>query len=104
MPAGSRRIVHTVGAEAAEIFVAHQKLWKARGKGDNDRTVELFEGADMSKRQWIGADRKLTDEEGFFTNLDGTRSAVVHQYDRYGRRFAQSWLAQFARTLPEIPR
>ncbi len=34
---------------------------------------------------------QLTDASGFWTNLDGTRSPLIHQYDRLGPPFDQ-WL------------
>jgi hypothetical protein len=33
---------------------------------------------------WIGQEFGVTDADGYFTEFDGTRSRVVHQFDRYG--------------------
>lgn len=34
--------------------------------------------------RWIGKQFNLVDDEGFFTEFDGTRSRVAHKYDRFG--------------------
>ncbi|CAB9526818.1 expressed unknown protein [Seminavis robusta] len=43
---------------------------------------------------WLGQEFDQTDLEGYFTNLNGERSFVVHQYDRYGGRL-DAWLRNF---------
>lgn len=51
-----------------------------------------FPGA--NNRTWIGIQYNLTDAHGFFTQLDGTRSRVVHQADHFGPYFWDHWLAK----------
>lgn len=63
------------------------KLPKAFDGGHPDR----FPGA--TGKSWIGmADFNVTDEMGFFTQYDGTRSRVVHQFDRYGEAPSEHFL------------
>ena len=45
------------------------------------------------RKLWIGLDYNFTDDEGYFTEADGTRSRVIHQYDRFGPPFVSRWLA-----------
>jgi len=56
-----------------------------------------FEGANGTR--WIGeseSDSRLIDDEGYFLEFDGTRSRVVHKYDRFGDEpghfFYEKWL------------
>jgi len=42
-----------------------------------------FEGA--NEIRWIGEHFNLVDDEGYFTQIDGSRSRVIHQFDRFGR-------------------
>lgn len=37
--------------------------------------------------RWLEHKWNLIDDEGFFIQLDGKRAPVVHQFDRFGRRF-----------------
>ena len=70
-------LVNTVGVEGANI-------WKAHGKG-----TPSYPGAQGS--QWIGPEFNLVDRQGFFTEADGTRSRVIHQWDRFGKHYLD-WL------------
>jgi hypothetical protein len=56
-----------------------------------------YEGA--TETNWIGLQYNVTDPAGYFTEADGSRSRVIHQFDRYGRQYAQQWLPKqsFAR-------
>ena len=67
-------IVNTVGAEGSIIRNRHTD-------GNVRRPFSTVPG------QWLDPSYGLTDNHGRFTNLDGSISPVVHQYDRYGRRF-----------------
>jgi hypothetical protein len=80
-------IVHTVGFEGANIFRENEQRHK--DEGDQHPDVQPFPGATL--RTWISTDYGITNEDGEFTNLDGTVSPVVHQYDRLGPAF-QRWL------------
>eukprot|EP00980_Cylindrotheca_fusiformis_P003241 scaffold735_cov116-Cylindrotheca_fusiformis.AAC.11 len=84
-------IVHTVGKQAAEIYKAHEQVLK-RNLGDKDlaRTVP-FPGTEPGKNPWLGLEFDLVDSEGFFLDYDGSRSRVVHQWDRF-RDKIQPWL------------
>ena len=67
-------LVNTVGAEGSIIRDRHTD-------GNVRRPFSTIPG------QWLDPTYGLTDKHGRFTNLDGSISPVVHQYDRYGRRF-----------------
>jgi hypothetical protein len=82
-------IVNTVGYQASVIFQAHQARMKAMNKTDS----EAYEGTIIGTKPWITQEYDITDEEGYILNHDGTKSAVVHQYDRFGIPFA-IWLQQ----------
>ncbi|KAI2502662.1 hypothetical protein MHU86_11787 [Fragilaria crotonensis] len=74
-------VVNTVGVEGSNIFRANEK--QSKEKGVKNPLKEPFPGA--SSRTWISSQEfGLTNEDGEFTNLDGTISPVVHQYDRFG--------------------
>lgn len=75
-------IVNTIGNEAARLRKRNRKRCDDEGISDCK-----YWGADLSKNQWIGLDFNLTDSEGYLTNFDGTRSLVIHQYDRLGVPF-----------------
>lgn len=88
-------IVNTVGVEGAKILHGHQKAMKE--KYGEKVPFQPFEGADGFR--WIGEKYNFTDEDGFFTEADGVRSRVVHQYDRLGGGYVNYWLRKqdFAR-------
>jgi len=69
-------IVNTVGVQGSMI--------KKQYGGNYKMQKNEYQGADEDNGQWIGIHYDVTDKEGYFTNSDGTRSRVVHQYDRYG--------------------
>lgn len=48
---------------------------------------------DGGRTLWIGLDYNFTDEEGYFIEADGSKSRVIHQYDRFGPPFISRWLA-----------
>jgi len=78
-------IVNTIGVEASEIFRDHEQKRKKHPK----KYRKKYPGS--SDKSWIGTHYNLTDEEGYFINLDGSRSICVHQYDRFGENI-DSWL------------
>jgi hypothetical protein len=49
-----------------------------------------YDGAEGQR--WIGKQYNLVDDEGYFTEFDGSRSRVIHQYDRLGWTFSDHWL------------
>mmetsp|Transcript_17118 Transcript_17118/g.35349 ORF Transcript_17118/g.35349 Transcript_17118/m.35349 type:complete len:354 (+) Transcript_17118:265-1326(+) len=96
-------LVHTVGAQASLVFQTHdrnQKLLRT-ALGDPARPVErshhasfdLSEGEDAGdgRRNWLGLHYGMTDHEGYLVDFDGSRSFVVHQYDRFGPAYTD-WL------------
>ena len=81
-------VVNTVGYEGSKIFVDNEKRFKEKGV-ENPHDQPLPGATD---RTWISSQEfGLTNEDGEFTNLDGTISPVVHQYDRFGPTF-NSWM------------
>ena len=67
-------IVNTVGT----LGVGNAKV-RFRSK------VNTYPGS--SRMSWAGAHIGLINHRGFFTELDGSLSRVVHQYDRFGNQF-----------------
>ena len=69
-------MVNTLGA-VSEYLVGHEL------SGSQRKTLRK-EGRfpDANGSQWIGKQYNIVDEEGYFTQFDGSRSRVVHQYDR----------------------
>uniref|UniRef100_A0A7S2A6F2 Uncharacterized protein n=1 Tax=Trieres chinensis TaxID=1514140 RepID=A0A7S2A6F2_TRICV len=85
-------IVHTVGAQGSIILKAHRKRhMDEKGIDQGKATRTPYDGAD--DKTWIGFHHDLTDNDGFFVNMDGSRSHVIHQYDRFGPNF-EGWLAR----------
>jgi hypothetical protein len=85
-------IVNTAGYEGAQIQKYHGRL--------GNRTSKGFLGA--TEARWIGQDFGVTDADGYFTEFDGTRSRVVHQFDRYGPALT-SWLKQVGLLRDTMP-
>lgn len=82
-------LVHTVGHQAARILRAHFEDTKLRLNATTKEEASAkwpFRGA-QSVKQWLSPELKLIDEEGYMTEADGSRSFVVHQWDRFGPRF-----------------
>ena len=50
-----------------------------------------LEGA--TNRRLIGTKYRLTDEDGYFINKDGTKSHVIHQFDRTNVPSFMNWMA-----------
>ena len=79
-------IVNTAGVQGSSILEGHANMWKKEGverpKAMREKT---YQGAENNR--WIGKEFDLTDDQGFFTDLNGERSRVVHQYDRFGLPF-----------------
>lgn len=85
-------IVNTIGALAARIRLDHIDYWKSKGKTQGESMAIPYRGANFEKNQWIDLKMNLTDDRGYLTNFDGTRSPVVHQLDRWGQPFYIMWL------------
>ena len=83
-------IVHTIGAQGSLIREAHVKQMKKYGQEEG---FKPFDGATEDYKQWLGEGFGLTDKDGFIIDFDFKRSAVVHQYDRFGPPL-DTWLRQ----------
>jgi len=70
-------IVNTVGRIAHLIDAAH---WGGRKSY-----------TEKKKGNWLNDHVDMTDEQGFFIEYDGSRSRVIHQWDRFGN-FIKLWL------------
>uniref|UniRef100_A0A7S2YTV4 Uncharacterized protein n=1 Tax=Entomoneis paludosa TaxID=265537 RepID=A0A7S2YTV4_9STRA len=85
-------IVNTAGVEGSVVF----KAWRQQGMDEEGLEQGIsanrpFPGA--TDKTWMGPkEYNLTDEFGFFTQADGTRSRVVHQADRFGMYYWHRWL------------
>jgi hypothetical protein len=86
--------VHTVGKEAGEIQTKHikemQKLHPKMTKGQAKNLP--FPGA-VKGKYLLGLEYNLTNTDGWFTEFDGSKSRVIHQWDRFGPNVG-SWLSQ----------
>ena len=84
-------IVNTVGVEASIAKDQQKKRIKISNKKRKRKQKGLvYDGSDGGKR-WIGRQFNLTDVEGYLTEFDGSRSRVIHQYDRFGEPLSK-WL------------
>lgn len=85
----------TVGRLGAMVVRAHTKhLLETRGMERGDAMWKAFPGA--TSTNWVGSAYNLTDNltdaEGFFLEKDGSRSRVIHQWDRFGRPLVNLWM------------
>lgn len=89
-------IVHTIGYQAAQVWVLHDAFQKAFPQ-ETPETVALapMRQIKIRSQKWIQSQFDLTDEEGFITNFDNTRSRVVHHYDRFGM-YCDWWFSMFS--------
>ena len=87
-------IVNTVGAQAFTVKKDHEVYTKARGIPEAEAKVYPYEGTNLTAGRWVGEKYFLTDQNGYFSNKNGRRSCVIHQYDRFGYQF-ERWLAKF---------
>ena len=58
-------------------------------------TEQMVNDNKNNHRNWLGTQFGLTDAEGYFVDFDGSRSFVVHQYDRFGPGL-NSWMTLYA--------
>jgi len=96
-------IVNTVGVIGTKIMKSHWATHRGQNndkkQNDNKKTSPNdipLAGATHKKGSkrgsWIGPEYDFTDENGYFVNWDGSKSPVIHQYDRWGRVYS-AWLA-----------
>ena len=92
-------LVHTVGAMGSLIFETHKIQKKLlRGdqfKGGNSEPFDLSAEDDKKTKNWLGLHYGLTDRDGYFVQYDGSRSYIIHQYDRFGMNVI-NWMTQNA--------
>eukprot|EP00977_Amphora_coffeiformis_P004531 scaffold978_cov164-Amphora_coffeaeformis.AAC.2 len=99
----------TIGTRQAmikylEVMYAEMKVWINEPKcrfnlNGDDQTIhnylyytdQLPFATAIPNREEVN----VTDGEGFFTQFDGTRSRVIHQFDRYGSQLGQ-WMRKQA--------
>ena len=102
-------LVHTVGALGSLIFNTHVREKKILRKAQNhpspnDAHHEKFDISNEedagNTRNWLGLHYGLTDRDGYFVQYDGTRSFVIHQYDRFGFKYDE-WLSANAMDIYE---
>eukprot|EP00041_Stephanoeca_diplocostata_P029528 m.874652 g.874652 ORF g.874652 m.874652 type:complete len:400 (-) comp23576_c0_seq18:306-1505(-) len=84
--------IHVVGIQADQVYHEHVSKFKAQGKDQGFANRNRYYGKDGDTRQWLDPKYRLTDDEGYILQLDGTRSPQVHQFDRFGPPFKTSWL------------
>ncbi|GKY97194.1 hypothetical protein MPSEU_000677800 [Mayamaea pseudoterrestris] len=82
-------IVNTVGVLGAQSVEHHVKeMSETRNLTRGEALAQPFRGARGDK--WCGH-LNVCDQDGFFLESDGTRSRVIHQFDRYDRPFLE-WM------------
>ena len=93
IPNRSGGIVNTVGKMGSIIHSDHVRRILRDRPAMNETMAgrEPFEGA--NDHTWIGSQFNITDSDGFFIEEDGTRSRVIHQWDRFGPTLSE-WLEQ----------
>jgi len=85
-------IVNTPGVEGSELVEKHAAAkMEKHGLNRSEAMKMSFEGA--SGDRWIGEQFNMVDAQGFFTEFDGSRSRVIHQWDRFGKPFVR-WMSQ----------
>mmetsp|Transcript_44074 Transcript_44074/g.134179 ORF Transcript_44074/g.134179 Transcript_44074/m.134179 type:complete len:431 (-) Transcript_44074:84-1376(-) len=94
-------LVHTVGAMGSIVLKTHQNHQKLL-RGDKYQGSEPFPLSAQEKpeksKSWLGFQHGLTDKDGYFAQFDGSRSFVIHQYDRFGHNF-MDWLKANAKDI-----
>jgi hypothetical protein len=112
-------IINTVGAQASLILESHTVNRKAyhtaknedignshndpydlsrdeEGKDEDHHPTQNDnnnnnEGGGGHRKNWLGLQYGLTDDEGYFLDMNGQRSYAVHQYDRFGGNYYE-WI------------
>jgi hypothetical protein len=95
-------IVHTAGVDGSIIRKAHEKEIMEQYNLSSPVLAagRPFKGS--TEDLWIGPEFGMTDKEGYFAEFDGSRSRVVHQYDRFGSNVGR-WLNQKGLISDPIP-
>lgn len=99
-------LVNTVGAMGSLIGQTHHREKNKLRKATNhskptdghddpyDLSVEEVDELGDDNKNWLGLHYGMTDRDGYFTQFDGSRSFVVHQWDRFGHKF-NNWLDEY---------
>jgi len=101
LPPKSRIVPHrtglfnAVGFEGSSIYGSKMHLWLHRGVSKDKAMYMPYDGA--NGRTWIDTDLSLTDDDGFFINLNFDRSSIIYEYSSFGLSFL-SWLDNFVAT------
>uniref|UniRef100_A0A7S2XR59 Uncharacterized protein n=1 Tax=Attheya septentrionalis TaxID=420275 RepID=A0A7S2XR59_9STRA len=85
--------IHVVGVQANKIFRAAIK--EAEEVGDDEKWVNghRLYGTEDKWQEWLDPKHGLIDPKtGLITNLDGSPSPQVHQFDRFGLSFGRFYL------------
>jgi len=88
-------IVNTVGVEGAILAKQHRQVMMDRYNIEQGAAMwKPFDGSNINEggSRWIGEQFNMADDEGYFTEFDGSRSRVIHQWDRFGRPFVDLWM------------
>jgi hypothetical protein len=80
--------IHVVGVQADKIFRAAIKKAKKVGKDEGWVNKHRLYGTEDKWQEWLDPRHGLIDPNtGLITNLDGSPSPQVHQFDRFGYSF-----------------
>ena len=95
-------IVNTAGYEGAILSARHRENMIIRfNQTKGEAMWNPFEGA--SGTRWIGPQYNIADDEGFFTDFDGSWLRVVHQWDRFKRPYVDLWVKKQSMFSDPIP-
>jgi len=82
-------VANIVGYEGQLAYEAHLHFWRFKGLSEEEAKKIPYEGAEGNN--WIDSDYKLTDDDGYFIDIFFRRSAIVHEYDKFGQPYL-TWL------------
>jgi hypothetical protein len=63
----------------------------SKGIAHDSKRLNLTSSKGDHNKSWIGTHFDITDSIGYFIQNDGTRSRVIHQWDRFGSKLG-NWL------------
>jgi len=75
--------VSVIGSDASEFRRKYLEKLHAEGVDESEFPSIPYDGA--NENTWISPKYVYTDKDGYFINIGGTRSRVVHQFDRFGQ-------------------
>jgi hypothetical protein len=87
--------IHVVGVQANTIFRAAIKEAEKVGKDEGWVNAHRLYGTEENWQEWLDPKHGLIDPDtGFITNMDGSPSPQVHQFDRFGLSINRFFLAR----------